>query len=305
MNSTETVEQERSGMSSEISRPKVILAISALFFLLAAINLVGLFINGFVVVSETVTSSGAEGTKFRIEILWLLLFLVGAGLLRRGRFARAMACVLGLLALVVPGLVLIYLLYFSKARYYFDKKDCSKCGSEKWANDEFPYQALRCRDCDSTFKINYLYQGVEAPECRGQKILGIALVILGVCLAILVGGAVYKVFSLKANVDRFSEQILNELSDNWEIESIENQINEEALHKFRKLDFSQTPLSKFGRLKATELGPINYKLRPNLSLYIQVQVLAHFEYEVALVSMTLLENEELKLQHLHFGKPPS
>ncbi len=140
----------------EINRPRAVTAIAVIFLILAIVDLIYRICSGFL--TETIkfdTSGNQIGTGVRFQILWLVFYGVGAGLMRRGQFARGFASFLGLVALVIPGALIIYYLYFSPAKEYFNTKRCPECGGEKWKNVGFGYRKQACKKCNHEIKVKF------------------------------------------------------------------------------------------------------------------------------------------------------
>jgi len=143
---TSQVEIEHKTDPGTVIRPLAVTVVGWIFIALAFIDLYFRFKNGFFEASNIPSPDGAISTS-SVQLLWLLLYGIGAGLMRRGKFARAMACLFGLIALLIPGLTLIYLFYFSKAKNYFDSKECPKCYNHKWKNIQIAYRKQQCKVC--------------------------------------------------------------------------------------------------------------------------------------------------------------
>ncbi len=130
-------------------RPLAVTIIAYIFIVLGAIDLFFTLKNGIVYAISKFSADGNLMSKgVRLELLWLALYGIGAGLMRRGKFARVMACVIGTIALIIPGVVLIYILYFSNSKKYFLKKACAKCCEEKWLNIGYLYKKQSCKNCN-------------------------------------------------------------------------------------------------------------------------------------------------------------
>jgi len=135
-------------------RPLAVTVIAYIFIVLGAIDLVFTLKNGIIYAISKFSEDGNLVSKgFRLELLWLALYGIGAGLMRRGRFARVMACVVGIAALIIPGVVFIYILYFSNSKEYFSKKTCAKCSEEKWLNIGYLYKNQSCKKCKNQVEV--------------------------------------------------------------------------------------------------------------------------------------------------------
>ncbi|SFP02616.1 hypothetical protein [Enterovibrio norvegicus] len=135
-------------------RPKYVVIIGYLFVFLSLVDVLYSLYYGFITETVKLDSLGNKiGGGFSFNLLWLVLYGIGAGVMRGGRFARLMACISGLLAFVVPGIILIYFLYFTDSKYYFSNKQCSKCGDTKYLNDGFPFKGILCKKCGSEINL--------------------------------------------------------------------------------------------------------------------------------------------------------
>ena len=131
-----------------VARPIAIMIIAYLFIILALADFVYRIATGFITTTVNIDMFGGGAKKnYQFQILWLILYAVGMGLMRRGKFARVAACFMGILALIIPGLIFIYIMYFSSANEYFDKKECPKCNGLKWKNIGLLYKRQRCGSC--------------------------------------------------------------------------------------------------------------------------------------------------------------
>jgi hypothetical protein len=127
--------------------------IATLFFMLGAIDLVLSLNSGFVYKTVGSDSGGAvTRSTYSINLLWLILYAIGAGLMRGGKFARIVACIFGIIALIVPGAIFIYYLYFSKAKNYFNNKICPQCGETSYLNSGYLFKGIHCRQCSKNIK---------------------------------------------------------------------------------------------------------------------------------------------------------
>lgn len=135
-------------------RPLCVVVIAALFFIFAIYDLFDVINSEFITTTKKVDAEGNVVHRgFQANLGWLASYAVGAGLMRGGRFARGVACFFGVLALIIPGAVFIYFLYFSEAKHYFNKKHCSNCGETKYANIHFPFKGIRCRQCGTEIEL--------------------------------------------------------------------------------------------------------------------------------------------------------
>ena len=128
-------------------RPLSVTIIAYIFIVLGAIDLLFTIKKGFIYATGGEDAFGNNVSGFRVEVLWLILYGIGAGLMRRGKFARAMACFIGLIMFIAPGLIFIYLFYFSQAKEYFNDKSCPGCNTQKWLNKGIGYKKQHCRQC--------------------------------------------------------------------------------------------------------------------------------------------------------------
>ena len=140
------LEFEKTEDPHKLVRPLAVTIIAFIFIFLGMVDLLFSLKKGLIYLSSS-GSDTQNSTGIRIELLWLLLYGIGAGLMRRGKFARAMACVFGILMLILPGLILIYFLYFSPAKDYFNNKDCPSCQHQKWKNLSINFRKQKCKKC--------------------------------------------------------------------------------------------------------------------------------------------------------------
>ena len=137
-----------------IIRSRAVTVIATIFLILAVIDFIFSVKLGFVYETHTYNASGAEiSNGYKIEILWLALYGIGAGLMRGGKFARVIACVFGIFSLIIPGIIFIYYLYFSKAKDYFNIKSCEKCGDTKYINNGYLFKSISCKNCSTVFEF--------------------------------------------------------------------------------------------------------------------------------------------------------
>ena len=131
-----------------VVRPGSVTIIGFLFIVLGALDLIFRIKNGFLDQTATYGNDGSYiGSGVRFQLLWLVLYAIGAGILRRGKFARFMGSVVGVIAGIIPGVIIIYLLYFSSAKEYFNRKECPKCHNEKWKNMGLTFSKQKCKNC--------------------------------------------------------------------------------------------------------------------------------------------------------------
>jgi hypothetical protein len=135
-------------------RPKSVVIISAVFFFLAMLDF-GFSINsGFIHQTQQFDTAGnITGSSFKVELLWLAMYGIGAGLMRGGKFARVIACFVGVILLIIPGVFLIYFLFFTDAKNYFEHKNCGKCGNTTYLNKGFPFKGISCKRCKNKIEL--------------------------------------------------------------------------------------------------------------------------------------------------------
>lgn len=134
-----------------IVRPRSVTVIATIFLVLAVIDFIFSVKSGFIYKTHSYNASGtAISSGFKIELLWLILYGVGAGLMRGGKFARVIACIFGIFSLIIPGAIFIYYLYLSPAKEYFNVKSCEKCGDTKYINNGYLFKGIRCKNCSKT-----------------------------------------------------------------------------------------------------------------------------------------------------------
>lgn len=134
-----------------INRPRVVTVIAIIFLLMALIDFVLSVRLGLAYETYSFDENGnAISNGYKVELLWLIFYGIGAGLMRGGKFARFMACLFGTLALVFPGIVLIYYLYNTKAKEYFSIKLCDRCGDTSYINNSYTFNGVSCRKCSKT-----------------------------------------------------------------------------------------------------------------------------------------------------------
>jgi len=141
-------------IDTKITRPRSVTVIAFIFIAIAFIDFIFSVRLGLVYKTHTYDASGAIiSTGYKAEILWLLFYGIGAGLMRGGKFARAMACLFGILALILPGLLLIYYLYNTKAKDFFNIKRCDSCGDTSYINKGFVFKGISCKKCSKSLKF--------------------------------------------------------------------------------------------------------------------------------------------------------
>ena len=124
-----------------------------LYFILGLIDLVLSLKSGFVYETVSFDSSGAViRNSTGVNLGWLILYAIGAGLMRGGKFARVVACAAGIIALIVPGAIFIYYLYFTEAKNYFNNKNCTMCGETSYLNSGYLFKGIHCRQCNKNIK---------------------------------------------------------------------------------------------------------------------------------------------------------
>jgi len=134
-----------------VIRPRSVTVIAGIFIVVAIIDFIFSIQTGLIYKTHTIDNTGAEiSDGYKIELLWLIFYGVGAGLMRGGKFARAIACVFGVIALIVPGIVFIYYLYNTPAKNYFNNKKCERCGDTKYINNSYLFKGISCRKCSKT-----------------------------------------------------------------------------------------------------------------------------------------------------------
>ena len=142
---------EEHSTNSQILRPRSVTIIAIIFLLLALIDFIFSVQTGIIYKTHSYDNTGAIiSTGYKAELLWLILYAIGAGLMRGGKFARAMACLSGLILLIIPGIIFIYYLYNTDAKSYFDIKTCSRCGDTRYINNSFFFKGISCRKCSKT-----------------------------------------------------------------------------------------------------------------------------------------------------------
>ncbi len=134
--------------NNTIVRPKSVFVIGILFIGLAILDF-GFSVNsGFVYKTIKYDASGSIiGTGIKVELLWIILYLIGSGLMRGGKLARVIASISGIIALVIPGGIIIYYLYFSDAKNYFNSKKCPDCGDTSYTNHGYRFASINCKKC--------------------------------------------------------------------------------------------------------------------------------------------------------------
>lgn len=134
--------------ANHIKRPRAVTVIAWLFIALAALDFIYRIQSGFMTQSVKYDETGnIIGNSHQFQILWLIFYGIGAGLMRRGKFARGFACFIGTLALIIPGAIFIYYLYFSNAKDYFNLKECPNCFNQKWKNADILFRKQQCKTC--------------------------------------------------------------------------------------------------------------------------------------------------------------
>ncbi|PSV57283.1 hypothetical protein [Photobacterium sp. GB-3] len=131
-----------------VVRPKPVFIIGLIFIVLAIIDFAFSAKNGFIHTIIKYDAFGTEiGTGVKVDLLWLFLYGIGSGVMRGGRFARAMAAISGTIALIIPGALIIYYLYFSSSKEYFNSKKCPDCGDTSYTNSGYKFDAIDCKKC--------------------------------------------------------------------------------------------------------------------------------------------------------------
>lgn len=134
-----------------IIRPRSVTIIASIFLLTAVIDFILSVKAGLVYRTYSIDATGAEiASGYKVEMLWLILYAIGAGLMRGGKFARSVACIFGFFALLVPGAIFIYYLYNTEAKQYFNNKTCDRCGDTKYINNSYIFNGVSCRQCSKT-----------------------------------------------------------------------------------------------------------------------------------------------------------
>lgn len=147
------VQLDNSPEVNGIIRPKSVVVIATLFFILGVIDLALSLKSGLIYETDSFDSNGAViRTTYYVNLVWLILYAIGAGLMRGGKFARVVVCVLGIIALIVPGAIFIYYLYFTEAKNYFNNKICTKCGETSYLNSGYLFKGIHCRQCNKNIK---------------------------------------------------------------------------------------------------------------------------------------------------------
>jgi hypothetical protein len=137
-----------------ICRPKPVYIIAITYIALAVIYLGYLLITGIVYKTTKFNMSGEViGSGLKIDVFWIMFYAIGAGVMRGGKFARIVACVIGLIAFVVPGIVFIYYLFFTEAKIFFENKSCGKCGPTKYVNKGALFRRLACKGCGANVEL--------------------------------------------------------------------------------------------------------------------------------------------------------
>jgi hypothetical protein len=139
---------------NRIHRPKPVFIIAMIFIVLAAIDLGYLLSTSLIQQTIKFNMSGEViGSGFKLDLFWVALYAIGAGIMRGGKFARIVACILGVIAFILPGIVLIYYLFFTESKTYFENKSCEKCGPTKYANEGLMFKRMSCKICGENIEL--------------------------------------------------------------------------------------------------------------------------------------------------------
>lgn len=147
-----SAEKENTCEEIGVVRPNSVVAIAGIFFVLAVIDFCLNLKSTYVyLVSDTLA---AENLGFQFSLFWLILYPISAGLMRGGEFARVVASIFGVLALLIPGAVIIYFLFYTEAKNYFSNKRCTECGDTKYLNDGFLFKGINCKKCGDPIDLS-------------------------------------------------------------------------------------------------------------------------------------------------------